>query len=552
MVRCPKCNRTYENDSQKFCTRDGGRLISLEAEAQNFDPNATMVAGAKPFDPNATMIPPEPSVSQPSFDPNATLLSPTPTPTTLPQDYSAQQDFPTMASVPPPAQSPPIESAHISQPSVPMQSTTEDIAPSSFAQSQPSIAPQSQGTPSQPLPVPMPARYDPTAPTSSDLMVPSTAPPPSAQTSGDLGQSTLQPPSSQPPTDFGYTTGQNVPPPNYPQGTSAKTSADLRMPPGIDMQTQTLTTQPAQPYRTTNTGELATLPVPMPAVQPPSAVPHAQPIAVTQKKSSKKMLFLGLGAVILSLLVIVAAAGIFVVTQRPEWVGFGKNNNENRNTSVNENTNTTTANTNANDSNTNTTSNTNTNDNTNTTSSPPTGTNSFVNSSSDLSGDLASHFVPFSFNYPENWAITTGKGYFIEVTRKLPDGLQQENVSISYYESKGTLDADRTDFEKQIQKYSTELARLFPGYQKVSEGETNVNGIIGYEFRFRGQAYNETKGDVKFYGRHIFLPPGKEGEKNGVRLIMYGTSLAPELQSMEDFSVKGQLPVVLNSFKMGQ
>jgi hypothetical protein len=550
MVRCPKCNRTYENDSQKFCTRDGGRLMPVEAEAQSFDPNATMVAGAEPFNPNATVMQPEPCVSQPSFDPNATILSPTPS--MPPQDYSAQQDFPTMASIPPPEQSQPIEAAYISQPSMPSQATTEDITPSPFSQSQPSIPSQPQGTPSQPLPIPMPARYDPTAPTSADLTLPSNVTPPPSQPSGDLGQSTFPLSSSQPSTDFGYRTAENVPPPNYSQGMPARASADLQMPPGMDMQTQAPASQSAQPYRTTSTGELTTPPVRIPAVQTPVAIPQSHTIAVAQKKSSKKMLFLGLGAVILSLLVIVAAAGVFVVTQRPEWIGLGKNKDENRNTSIDENKNTNTTNTNANVNNSNADENKNTNDNTDTTSTPPLGTKPFVNRSSDLSGDLASHFVPFSFNYPENWDVTTGKGYFIEVTRKLPDGFQQENVSVSYYESKGTLDADRADIPTLVQKYSTQLAPFFPGYQKVSEGETNINGLIGYEFRFRGLIHNQEKGDVKVYGRHIFLPPGKEGEKDGVRLILYGTSLAPELQSMDDFSVKGQLPVVLNSFKMGQ
>ena len=40
MKRCPKCNRSFPEDSQKFCTVDGGLLIAEPA----FDPSATMRA----------------------------------------------------------------------------------------------------------------------------------------------------------------------------------------------------------------------------------------------------------------------------------------------------------------------------------------------------------------------------------------------------------------------------------------------------------------------------------------------------------------------------
>lgn len=40
MKRCPKCNRTFPDEHQKFCTVDGGLLITEPA----FDPNATIRA----------------------------------------------------------------------------------------------------------------------------------------------------------------------------------------------------------------------------------------------------------------------------------------------------------------------------------------------------------------------------------------------------------------------------------------------------------------------------------------------------------------------------
>src|SRR3712207_5686402 len=60
MQRCPKCNRTYQDDSQKFCTFDGGRLI-VDAEAPT-----TFDLGPTPqTDPlGATIMGPEPDMNK--------------------------------------------------------------------------------------------------------------------------------------------------------------------------------------------------------------------------------------------------------------------------------------------------------------------------------------------------------------------------------------------------------------------------------------------------------------------------------------------------------
>ncbi|MBA3256875.1 MAG: hypothetical protein H0T64_09540, partial [Pyrinomonadaceae bacterium] len=42
MKRCPKCSRTFPDESQRFCTIDGGLLISDPV----FDPNLTIRAAA--------------------------------------------------------------------------------------------------------------------------------------------------------------------------------------------------------------------------------------------------------------------------------------------------------------------------------------------------------------------------------------------------------------------------------------------------------------------------------------------------------------------------
>jgi hypothetical protein len=56
MKRCPKCNRAFPDDNQKFCTIDGGLLVVAD---KSFDPNATIQSSRAPFAP-AKEEPPTP------------------------------------------------------------------------------------------------------------------------------------------------------------------------------------------------------------------------------------------------------------------------------------------------------------------------------------------------------------------------------------------------------------------------------------------------------------------------------------------------------------
>ena len=80
---------------------------------------------------------------------------------------------------------------------------------------------------------------------------------------------------------------------------------------------------------------------------------------------------------------------------------------------------------------------------------------------------------------------------------------------------------------------------------------TKVGVYQGYEFRFEGLSKNTTKGDIKLWGRVIFLP-ARDGGKNGVTLLMLTTSLAPELRGVDDVGEKGELPMILESFRFGR
>jgi hypothetical protein len=423
MRRCPKCNRTYSTDTQKFCTHDGGLLFAVQAELTEtvqFDSSKVRDAVAKPTTRDLS------EQQAAAFDPEATVVS------RNVSDGTQQVKARDTGSLEPPPQTQ-YYGAPAGQPS------TGPVAP-------PPV------TPSGPIPPPQSAPL----------------PPPQAQ-SGP------------------------IPPPPQAQAAAAA--------------------QPSQTF-------------------PP----------VTQKKKSKMPLVLGLLAGIIILFVGAAVVvGYFVwKNQKRETVtaalptsGQGPSTSNRPPTAP-------------------------PSDASNPSAepppySPPPNAEQFVNSKTNLDGKLLDHYVDFSFYYPNTWqkdaeAGVSGASNFAKVERRLPPDFTQENFAVGWYSATGT---STELFKNLAENLSKQLSAGFPEYRKVSEGPTRVGVYDGYEFRFEGMSRNTAKGDVKIWGRVVFLPP-PSGGSTGVTLLMLTTSLAPELTSIDDVGVKGELPMVLESFRFGK
>ena len=188
---------------------------------------------------------------------------------------------------------------------------------------------------------------------------------------------------------------------------------------------------------------------------------------------------------------------------------------------------------------------------------PPAGTVQFVNSNDSLDGKLAEHYFDFSFYYPESWkrdpkAGVAGATNFVKVDRILPPDFTQENFVVGWYTSTGTFVGDLNNFQQRVKESSEALAKRIPDYRFISEGPTKVNSMEAYEFRWEGLSKGTERGDLKLWGRVIFLPTGTEGDTTGATLSMLCTSLAPDLSSIEDVGVRGETPVILDSFRFGK
>src|SRR2546423_11351317 len=180
----------------------------------------------------------------------------------------------------------------------------------------------------------------------------------------------------------------------------------------------------------------------------------------------------------------------------------------------------------------------------------------FVNSKENLNGKLLDHYLDFSFYYPNTWekdrtAGVAGASNFAKVERRIPPDFTQENFAVGWFSSSGSAATDQSLFHNLAESLSSQLEPGFPEYRKVSEGPTKAGVYDGYEFRFDAMSRNTAKGDVKIWGRVIFISP-TDGSTNGATILMLATSLAPELNSIDDIGEKGELTMPLQSFRFGK
>jgi hypothetical protein len=180
-------------------------------------------------------------------------------------------------------------------------------------------------------------------------------------------------------------------------------------------------------------------------------------------------------------------------------------------------------------------------DNRNNRSSSP-NTTRYVNSSSSFTGKLADNYVEFSFDYPNSWKRITDSSNFVKVEKQTSGGDTIENFAVGWVSGTASM---MPQFAQQL---SDQSAKGFPQYKKVSEGETRIGTYEGYEFRFTSHM-STAEGEADIWGRVVLLP--SEGTRKGAALVMLASSNSPDVHGPEDVGEKGELPIILNSFRFG-
>ena len=512
MKRCPKCNRTFSTETQKFCTHDGAPLVTAEShQGETVRIDSAQIEGLDNA-PTRAISRDLKSPTTGQFDPYKTILAPAEeTKQVSSADAGDPDPFKTVAGWQ--------EGARGTR----SRDTQELVSP----------APTSTSLPPGPtVSVPSPPPFEPTPEPQTPRAATPLAPDPTTTPSAPLSESQRPPSSSSAPLPPGPATMPSV---SLPEPQTPPSSSSAPLPPGP----ATLLSVPLTPAPGA-VAPSAPLVAPQPAIAGSAQTIH-------RPKQSKLPLVLGILGVLLVLGVgVVGAAYYFLVirprsekqttitrreprpqpsvalTPTPQTTPIDIGKTENAPPPY----------------------------------SPPANAVQFVNSKKNLDGKLAEHYVDFSFYYPNSWkkdpsAGVSGASNFAKVERRLPPDFTQENFAVGWYSSAGSAEADASVFHTLVENLSSQFKKSFPEYKKVSEGDTKVGVYKGYEFRFESVSRNTVNGDVNVWGRVVLLPP-PNGGNNGVTLLMLTTSLAPELKNVNDVGEKGDLPMLLQSFRFGK
>lgn len=187
------------------------------------------------------------------------------------------------------------------------------------------------------------------------------------------------------------------------------------------------------------------------------------------------------------------------------------------------------------------------------------GTKTFVNSKEGHQGNLLQHYVDFSFQYPAAWKILShGKspGNFVRAERELVEGnppltYTQEQLAVGTFFIVGPAELAPLFIPDLLRQQSARFSQQFADYKLISSGEAKLGEYKTHELRFSAALEDKVKGTIKIWGRCILMPDPKDAG-DGVMIIMLATSLADGITGIDDVGVKGELPVILKSFKFGR
>jgi len=176
-------------------------------------------------------------------------------------------------------------------------------------------------------------------------------------------------------------------------------------------------------------------------------------------------------------------------------------------------------------------------------------TTTYQNSSVKFSGPLAEFYVDFSFDYPSSWERDEDAGRasspnFVKVEHLSDDEKTIENFAVGYFSGQAEL------MPQLANDLSKKIAAGFPDYKKVAEGPTKIGNYDGYEFKFTSHASDKAQGELDIWGRTVLIPGNDQ--RNGAVLLMIATSAGDQVKGVDDLGNKGELPIILNSFRFAK
>jgi hypothetical protein len=174
----------------------------------------------------------------------------------------------------------------------------------------------------------------------------------------------------------------------------------------------------------------------------------------------------------------------------------------------------------------------------------------YANTREGRTGNLLESYVDFSFDYPKTWTLKTADPdniNFVTAERSV-DGKTYENINVGYFTPAATEAENQQLYTQVLGQIEGQFSQQFRDFRKVTEGPTRIGEYDAHHAVYDGWVEVDGK-RVGVFVRAAFIP--QPGGNRGVSMMMIGTTINPALTEAADLGAKGELPIVLQSFKFG-
>ncbi|HKP04719.1 MAG TPA: hypothetical protein VJU77_15305 [Chthoniobacterales bacterium] len=184
----------------------------------------------------------------------------------------------------------------------------------------------------------------------------------------------------------------------------------------------------------------------------------------------------------------------------------------------------------------------------NETRSPKAGWKTYTNVKSSLPESLQANFVAFSFDYPKSFEVQPQSNInFVKVEKYTGAGKGNtaENFAVGYAWFNPPDRQSDALYDTLLDDLGKQLGGSFHNYRELKRMPETVAGIKSRAALF--QADFNDPGKTQIWGKTIVVHPS--GKKNGVTILLLGTSLGRDVKSADDLGVKGESADILRSFR---
>jgi hypothetical protein len=176
------------------------------------------------------------------------------------------------------------------------------------------------------------------------------------------------------------------------------------------------------------------------------------------------------------------------------------------------------------------------------------GWETYTNVKANLPSQLQSDFIAFSFQYPKSFELQPQSSVnFVKIEKYTAAGKgnTSENFAVGYARFNDPTAQSDALYNALLDQLGQQLANGFHNYKELRRSSETVDGVNSRAALFQADFNDAAK--TMIYGKTIVVhPPGK---RNGVTILILGTSLSRDVKSPDDLGAKGDTADILRSFR---